>query len=1447
MHLSEAKLEGGFQKLQLKDDLTRDYVERYGKLPDGDDALRIQEAADASADFTTKFNLPVIYYSNRIGFGNLFKGNGTVSTLMREAGTNSVFKSIQFNAGKGLFEAVSPYNIKNAFRYGLGNSLNYFKANVMEGLQENLQETIGGASYDYYYKRFYNPTYGGVNVMLGDLAKNMGDQFSGQGLSTFLSGAIMGTIPAAGSVVTSGVENLAYRYTNKEQYAEFKAKRQELLTKYVNQLNEVYKDPLKFFDPEMMNAVRQGELSKYLTQATSNKNDKSFYDLKDQAVYEHLMTVLRSGKIDLFRDKVNNFRQLESDELVAALGFNVEDPTKLKERMDQTLSRLDKLEQRFDESQNKLPNQINLSAFKKGTKEYEDAAIKFMAWENAREQAIFMGYTFDRTAERMVDLLGRFKNVKKTSKGNYIDLAVVTNPDLYDNEIKILQGEIASLKQGDAESKKLAALKEDRLEALKKWKNAVESPGGDPMTVKVQTPAITPGGGIYPVDYPTAANPAYENYRNLAKLAFERLVEVEAGAAKDAMFREGVDEGFNILMDFLELSKEQGRLTESINTLADPKNFLKLYEGHYGMMKDIFNRKSQIILEAVEKALRITDQNDLIHKLLRVKHPEQTEGRDTYGYVEDPTAPGSYYKIVNDQIIPVEQGSKDYEAIKQVVDEHNKATETETRKKEEAREKAAKEASDRAKAASEKPKEKAQDAVVEKGDVQAAYIPDQSYYNAAHKVAPKEIEYTINYNPNGSIKSVLWNFKGATGAKNVEKSVSTEAEFKQLLDLYVAVNYFKTLLAGKMNRSNMKYEKKEDMHTGFIDSILTNKDAFPLTLNLAPDVLAELFENISVEGLDKQNYDAVAKVIKNTITGIVSDLEKQIANKQKAFTSTKQTADPKFINSVDNTVKVFATNETEGDMRNAVLGLSPDKITSGATIKAVRTLISTEPKVVFSKNNGAYKVLRQSPPISSELYIDGKLVGFPTYHDVYTFEINGVVKTVDQLTKLEYNIFANPEAGSFEDFKNNYVNSKAVYEAIKLKLGDKESIELSSEEVKNIMVLTPKQGDYVFTDEEHQLVDLEDVTKSTMIAVIDKKAPTEPILKGATATEINDNRTKLNDLLGKIDFNEKTKNQGRYIAVFLLPNGNPALVEVSSGYLATEEKDELFADIKGELENTFKKNVEVKDGKRISKNPEFTRDFDESLAQRVFIAVPAVGTTPGYGIKLSLTAAGDLKLNFDNYKDKNFTVFVDIPYDKSTKAVIKGFDDLLSRMNQSIVAFNTANPTAELPTIKSENFKNSIPSNTNFSQIANFFTNVSPRIFQNTSMRFTPNSELVKDVIPIPVKKTGKFPRMQQEGAVAVREEVDPNTLDSEDMKGAKKKTASTKQAVLQPNQSPLAEVAGTARTEPVVTEALLLHLQSLVILKLSMMFLKQSLLLSIQMLKVISLISLNTTKSYPS
>ena len=394
--LSEAKLEGGFSYLERRNQMTNDYIAKYGYAPQGKDAQDIEQNARDGGDFTTKANLPVIFFSNRIGFGNFFKGFTPLTKLMNEAAAGgSLFENITFNSVKKLFEKTSQFSAKRAFRSGLGSSLNYFKANFMEGVQENLQDVISGAADDYYNKRFKNPSYGGFSVMMGDVGNQFGKKvFTGQGLETFASGALMGLVMQGGIRAKSGIQNLTYRITNKEGYEEFKAKRSQQIDKYVSQLNEMYQDPTKYLDPELMNAVRQGELSKYLNQAVNNSNKKEFYDIKDQAVYEHLWTMVRSGKADIFKERLEEFKQLSPEEFEDALGFKVEDPKQFKSYIDDQIKKVDLIQSLYDKAEDNLKNPINLGAFKKGTKEYENAAAKYIAFENAKQQAVFANYSF---------------------------------------------------------------------------------------------------------------------------------------------------------------------------------------------------------------------------------------------------------------------------------------------------------------------------------------------------------------------------------------------------------------------------------------------------------------------------------------------------------------------------------------------------------------------------------------------------------------------------------------------------------------------------------------------------------------------------------------------------------------------------------------------------------------------------------------------------------------------------------------------------------------------------------------------------------------------------------------------------------------------------------------------------------------------------------------------
>jgi len=667
--LTEAKLEGGFSRLERSNEMTNKFISENGYAPQGKDAQEIEKNARKGGDFTTQLNLPVIYFSNRIGFGNLFKGFTPLNKLMAEAATGqSIFKNISFNSVKKLFEESSKFSLKKSFRSGLGNSLNYFKANYMEGIQENLQDVIQGAATDYYDKQFKNKSYGGYMIMLGDIGNQFGKKvFTGQGAETFASGALMGLVVQGGMKGISGVQNLTYKLTQPEQYKEFKEKRTEQIKKYVDQLNEIYKDPTKYLDPQLMNAVRQGELSKYLSQSLKNENKKEFYDIKDQAVYEHLVTMVRSGKTDIFKDRLEEMKQLTPDEFEEALGFKVENQTEFKGYIDDQIKKVDRIQSLYDKANEKLKNPVNLSAYKKDSKEYNTAAQQYLAFENAKQQAIFANYSFMRNTERMSDLLTQMTKTKIMEKASYTDFSKITDPVLLNKEMSILKDEIDSLTQGgDKASLEIAKSKIKKLKALEVWKGVMDSPQlekNPEVALEKQRLLLESGAPtkpIFPIDYPSINNPAYENWRSAAKLAFEKLVEVEADANKEFVYRDGINNVFDLIMDYHTLGRESKGMMEMVNILADPDNFLKLYEGHFAVIRNLQEKRLNVLITAIKNALVVNDDNKLINLLA------------LNDYVEDPENPGTYFKISD--LSSIEPDSEDAKKIDEIIKNYKEAT-----------------------------------------------------------------------------------------------------------------------------------------------------------------------------------------------------------------------------------------------------------------------------------------------------------------------------------------------------------------------------------------------------------------------------------------------------------------------------------------------------------------------------------------------------------------------------------------------------------------------------------------------------------------------------------------------------------------------------------------------------------------------------------------------------
>ena len=201
MALSEGKLEGGFTRAQTYDRLYNKFVQDHnGKGPTLEEQESMMRKSSEGAFLNTATNTALIFLSNKLVFPSI-----TTASFLKGAPKFSFGKvvtnvgkdfQILFQPGKTALEGTfvkQRINLVNAIKslakpgtYGKVG-LNYFKANVVEGVQELAQDVLQEATQNYYVDTYNNPdarSYRYGAALLGDSVKK---QFSSQGLETFLS------------------------------------------------------------------------------------------------------------------------------------------------------------------------------------------------------------------------------------------------------------------------------------------------------------------------------------------------------------------------------------------------------------------------------------------------------------------------------------------------------------------------------------------------------------------------------------------------------------------------------------------------------------------------------------------------------------------------------------------------------------------------------------------------------------------------------------------------------------------------------------------------------------------------------------------------------------------------------------------------------------------------------------------------------------------------------------------------------------------------------------------------------------------------------------------------------------------------------------------------------------------------------------------------------------
>lgn len=599
--VSEAKLEGGMVKMDVTEKLIDEYRNDKvknpdGKLPEGEELKNIEKIALDEATKTAFWNLPAIMTSNKLMYATMLAPLRTIMGREMEALVpeiiyeNKVFQEV----GEGIFDRakVAAKSLRKPKIYGQ-YGMNYLKANLAEGVQENIQDAISQGAIEEAMALYRDPIRASYEGYMPHFMKHLKAQLSAQGAETFAGGFLMGMfaqpVMAAPSV---GISKLLNSTINRENIEKFKEERQKQLRGWdekdengnvirhhmgtLEYLNDMANDGkgninLDYVAPDLINAVRTGRLANDMFSAARIGDKMGTINSRGALENHHLLTAIRTGKLDTILERLKDYRNLtkeEAKEAFAKYGITEDqDIEKALSHIDGVIERAKNLQETYKDAANRYPNPVNPKDFKNDPVKYRAALITKLAWDDAVYQLVFAKATFEDYSKRVADMANTFAKISQSigQEDSQSIMALLGSQSMVD-EINMLRREISVLDESDPEQKKRKKDKTARLEKIQKF-----------YDVLIETKNAK-------------TEDEQKDAHERAKEAFGDYVQHLAKKNGRLVFNDSLTEAYNIIRDHLLLKDDLAGLAASINVLMAPKSFMavqqKMLLGYSFMFSD---------------------------------------------------------------------------------------------------------------------------------------------------------------------------------------------------------------------------------------------------------------------------------------------------------------------------------------------------------------------------------------------------------------------------------------------------------------------------------------------------------------------------------------------------------------------------------------------------------------------------------------------------------------------------------------------------------------------------------------------------------------------------------------------------------------------------------------------------------------------------------------------
>lgn len=633
MSSTEAAFEGISTYGDTLDKMVNQYrADHEGENPPPEELAKMQDIATKASFSNYQTNFAILAATNRWQFGALFNKFSASNVWMKEIleegaektlGVNRVFKSAITEAKlyeKGFFgtyglagQIAKDFGKKQA-AYELGKAFmkDFARFEILEGLQENIQESSNIA-----WKNYYAGMYNGTKYTLAEaFGEGLGEQWSKQGLKTFLQGALTGSmirIPSAlGSKTIEAAQKraMAAQYKSDPTQNPF-TKAESQRKQDINLVNDLLQQMgARKFKESVINFNTQANASLKMSEAAAKNDEYEWMNAKDNSVLAGALAANRLGMTGVYTAAIREMgKEMTNEEFKAQFGVDLADTkyATASEFADKMAKDVAKYSGTIDKVRKKAKNMVDPLMYEMGTKERMVATMLYNAQEEAIRIIALNQMKAMRASERAEAISKEVMGIKSLANSSEYILRVMTNPENFRGETGNIMAEIKILEESmnqpgiDAKTKTQTAerikLKNQELDLLQKWESfwssrdvliEREDASGKKVTIKKSVPDTFVGKSIkgkivetnhegeevaeHDTEYDLYNDEVVQTFKDLVNLRNKQAginAQISEADARDAVKK---------IVDFTRLDQDAKDYMKSVDALFNPKYYQQTLE-----------------------------------------------------------------------------------------------------------------------------------------------------------------------------------------------------------------------------------------------------------------------------------------------------------------------------------------------------------------------------------------------------------------------------------------------------------------------------------------------------------------------------------------------------------------------------------------------------------------------------------------------------------------------------------------------------------------------------------------------------------------------------------------------------------------------------------------------------------------------------------------------------